>query len=161
MNSISQKSKLRTLKELQSELTQSRSDKTVVMANGVFDLLHVGHLRYLEAAKALGDTLIVAVNNDASTRVYKGPDRPMITEAERAELIAGLQCVDYVVIFSEPNVENLLRALRPNIHAKGTDYSPETIPERAVVEEYGGRVAVCGDPKDHSSTALIEKQKSV
>jgi rfaE bifunctional protein nucleotidyltransferase chain/domain len=101
------------------------------------------------------------VNSDASTRVYKGPDRPMITEAERAELIAGLQCVDYVVIFSEPNVENLLRALRPNIHAKGTDYSPETIPERAVVEEYGGRVAVCGDPKDHSSTALIEKQKSV
>lgn len=161
MNSSSQKSKLRTLKELQSELTQSHSDKTVVMANGVFDLLHVGHLRYLEAAKALGDTLIVAVNSDASTRVYKGPDRPMITEAERAELIAGLQCVDYVVIFSEPNVENLLRALRPNIHAKGTDYSPETIPERAVVEEYGGRVAVCGDPKDHSSTALIEKQKSV
>ncbi|MEE2903620.1 MAG: adenylyltransferase/cytidyltransferase family protein [Myxococcota bacterium] len=152
-------SKLSTRAELQEKLTETREGKTVVMANGVFDLLHVGHLRYLEAARALGDVLVVAVNSDASTRAYKGPDRPIVTESERAELIGGLECVDHVLIFDEPNVENVLRTLKPNIHAKGTDYTAETIPERAVVAEYGGQVAVCGDPKDHSSTELIEKTK--
>ena len=152
-------SKLSTRAELQEKLTETREGKTVVMANGVFDLLHVGHLRYLEAARALGDILVVAVNSDASTRAYKGPDRPIVTESERAELIGGLECVDHVLIFDEPNVENVLRTLKPNIHAKGTDYTAETIPERAVVAEYGGKVAVCGDPKDHSSTELIEKTK--
>ena len=152
-------SKLSTRAELQEKLTETREGKTVVMANGVFDLLHVGHLRYLEAARALGDILVVAVNSDASTRAYKGPDRPIVTESERAELIGGLECVDHVLIFDEPNVENVLRTLKPNIHAKGTDYTAETIPERAVVAEYGGEVAVCGDSKDHSSTELIEKTK--
>jgi len=152
-------SKLSALAGLQEKLTETREGKTVVMANGVFDLLHVGHLRYLEAARALGDVLVVAVNSDASTRAYKGPDRPIVTESERAELICGLECVDHVLIFDEPNVENVLRTLKPNIHAKGTDYTAETIPERAVVAEYGGKVAVCGDPKDHSSTELIEKTK--
>jgi len=159
MSPRSATSKLSSLESLQSELTSTREGKTVVMANGVFDLLHVGHLRYLEAAKQLGDFLVVAVNSDASTRAYKGPGRPVVTESERAELIGGLECVDHVLIFDEPNVENVLRTLKPDIHAKGTDYTTETIPERAVVAEYGGRVAVCGDPKDHSSTELIEKTK--
>ena len=160
MSPRSATTKLSALADLQTQLSTTREGKTVVMANGVFDLLHVGHLRYLEAARALGDILVVAVNSDASTRAYKGPDRPIVTESERAELIGGLECVDHVLIFDEPNVENVLRTLKPNIHAKGTDYTAETIPERAVVAEYGGQVAVCGDPKDHSSTELIEKTKS-
>ncbi|MBI4822325.1 MAG: adenylyltransferase/cytidyltransferase family protein [Deltaproteobacteria bacterium] len=122
-------------------------------------MLHVGHVRYLEAAKALGETLVVAVNSDASTRAYKGPTRPIIPESERAELVAALECVDYVFIFDEPNAEAILLTLKPDIHAKGTDYTPETVPERAVVLAYGGQVAVCGDPKDHSTTELISKAK--
>ncbi len=130
---------------------------TVVLANGVFDLLHVGHLRYLQAARALGDRLVVAVNSDASTRAYKGPGRPVIPEDERAELVAGLEHVDHVLVFDEPNVERILGRLRPDVHAKGTDYTEASVPERAVVEAYGGRVAICGDPKDHSTTELIGK----
>lgn len=133
-----------------------KTGATVVLANGVFDVLHVGHLRYLEAAAALCDVLVVAVNSDASTRAYKGPGRPVVPEDERAELIAGLACVDHVLVFDEPNVEAVLDALRPDVHAKGTDYTADTVPERAVVQAYGGRVAICGDPKDHSSTELIE-----
>jgi rfaE bifunctional protein nucleotidyltransferase chain/domain len=138
-------------------LVRARPPGTIAMANGVFDLFHVGHLRYLEAAAALADVLVVAVNSDASTRAYKGPGRPVIPEAERAEIVAGLACVDHVLIFDEPNVERVLSVLRPDVHAKGTDYTEATVPERAIVEGYGGRVAICGDPKDHSSSALIEK----
>lgn len=129
----------------------------VALANGVFDLLHVGHVRYLEAAKQLADRLVVAVNSDASTRAYKGPGRPVIPEGERAELLRALRCTDLVLIFEEPDVRTVIRALKPDVHVKGTDYTPESIPERAEVEAYGGRVAVAGDPKDHSTTALISR----
>lgn len=131
--------------------------RTVALANGVFDLLHVGHVRYLQGAKALGERLVVAINSDASTRAYKGPGRPVIPEGERAELVAALACVDLVLVFDEPDVRGVIRALRPDVHVKGTDYTPESIPERAEVEAYGGRTAVAGDPKDHSTTALVAK----
>jgi rfaE bifunctional protein nucleotidyltransferase chain/domain len=130
---------------------------TVALANGVFDLLHVGHVRYLEAAKLLADRLVVAVNSDASTRAYKGPTRPVIPELERAELLRALRCTDLVLLFEETDVRTVIRALKPDVHVKGTDYTPESIPERAEVEAYGGRVAVAGDPKNHSTTALISK----
>ena len=133
---------------------------TVALANGVFDLLHVGHLRYLEAARQLADRLVVAVNSDASTRAYKGPGRPVIPEAERAELVRALRCTDLVLIFEEPDVRVVIRALKPDVHVKGTDYTPESIPERAEVEAYGGRVAVAGDPKDHSTTELLSRLPS-
>lgn len=150
--------KIRSLEEVAEALAAARGwGAEVVMANGVFDLLHVGHVRYLQAAKELGDVLVVAVNSDASTRAYKGPTRPIVKEAERAELVAALACTDFVVIFSETDVRHVLSVLKPDVHAKGTDYTPETIPERAVVEAYGGRVAVCGDPKDHSSTETIAR----
>lgn len=132
----------------------------VALANGVFDLLHVGHVRYLEAARLLADRLVVAVNSDASTRAYKGPGRPVIPEGERAELLRALRCTDLVLIFEEPDVRAVIRALKPDVHVKGTDYTPESIPERAEVEAYGGRVAVAGDPKDHSTTALLTKLPS-
>lgn len=132
-----------------------REGLTVALANGVFDLLHVGHVRYLEAAKLLADRLVVAVNSDASTRAYKGPGRPVIPQDERAELLRALRCTDLVLIFDEPDVRAVIRALKPDVHVKGTDYTPESIPERAEVEAYGGRVAVAGDPKNHSTTALL------
>ena len=131
---------------------------TVALANGVFDLLHVGHLRYLEGAKRLADRLVVAVNSDASTREYKGPGRPVIPENERVELLRALRCTDLVLLFDEPDVRVVIRALKPDVHVKGTDYTPETIPERAEVEAYGGRVAVAGDPKNHSTTELLKKR---
>lgn len=129
----------------------------VALANGVFDLLHVGHVRYLEAAKQLADRLVVAVNSDASTRAYKGPGRPVIPEAERAELLRALRCTDLVLIFEEPDVRAVIRALKPEVHVKGTDYTPQSIPERAEVEAYGGKVAVAGDPKNHSTTQMLSK----
>lgn len=129
----------------------------IALANGVFDLLHVGHVRYLEAAKKLADRLVVAVNSDASTRAYKGPTRPVIPEGERAELLRALRCTDLVLIFEETDVRAVIRALKPDVHVKGTDYTPESIPERAEVEAYGGRVAVAGDPKDHSTTETLAK----
>jgi len=131
--------------------------KRVALANGVFDLLHVGHVRYLEGAKALADILIVAVNSDASTRAYKGPTRPVIPQDERAELVAALACTDLVIVFDEPDVRALIRALRPDVQVKGTDYTPETIPEADEVLAYGGQVAVAGDPKNHSTTALAKR----
>lgn len=127
---------------------------TIALANGVFDLLHVGHLRYLEGAKALASRLVVAVNSDASTRAYKGPGRPVIPEAERAELLVGLSCTDLVLVFDEPDVRAVIRTLKPDVHVKGTDYTEQSIPERAEVEAYGGRVAIAGDPKDHSTTEI-------
>ena len=133
----------------------TRSGKSVALANGIFDLFHVGHLRYLQGARAEADLLVAAVNSDASTRAYKGPGRPVVPEDERAEILAGLSCVDYVVVFPSRDVVPIIRALRPDVHVKGTDYTPETIPEAAEVKAYGGRVAVAGDPKDHSTTALL------
>lgn len=130
---------------------------SVALANGVFDLLHVGHVRYLEDARKLADRLVVAVNSDASTRAYKGPGRPVIPQEERAELLRALRCTDLVLIFDEPDVRRVIRTLQPNVHVKGTDYTPESIPERAEVEAYGGRTAVAGDPKNHSTTELISK----
>lgn len=132
-----------------------RTGRVVVLANGAFDLLHVGHVRYLAAARDLGDLLIVAVNSDASVRGLKGPDRPILPEAERVELLSHLACVDHIVLFDEPTVAEVLRAVRPQVHAKGTDYTPETVPERVIVAEWGGRTAICGDPKDHATTDLI------
>lgn len=132
-----------------------RAGQTVVLANGVFDLFHVGHLRYLQAAANEGDLLVVAVNSDASTRAYKGPERPVIPQGERVEIIAGLGCVDGVVLFEELDVRRVIAALRPQVHAKGTDYTPESVPERDLVESYNGRVAICGDPKNHATTTLL------
>jgi rfaE bifunctional protein nucleotidyltransferase chain/domain len=133
--------------------------KSIALANGVFDLLHVGHVRYLQAARELADVLVVAVNSDASTRAYKGPGRPVVNEAERAELVAALACVDHVLVFDDGDVRRVLRALRPDVHVKGTDYTPETVPERDEVLAYGGRVAIAGDPKDHSSTEMLRRLK--
>src|SRR3954464_10455541 len=128
----------------------------VVFANGCFDLLHVGHVRYLEAARSLGDILVVGINSDEQVRRLKGEGRPYVPERERAEVIASLRAVDYVTIFHEPTVAELLLALRPDIHAKGTDYTEDSVPERDVVRSYGGRGQVGGDPKDHSSTEMLK-----
>jgi len=131
--------------------------RKIVLANGCFDFIHVGHIRYLAGAKALGDCLIVAINSDAQVRKLKGENRPLMPERERAEIISALKFVDYATIFTEPTVEELIRAIRPDFHAKGTDYTTENVPEREIVREYGGQVAIVGDPKNHSSTELIEK----
>lgn len=133
---------------------------TIVMANGCFDVLHAGHVRYLQGARALGDVLVVAVNSDLQVRALKGDGRPILSQLERAELIASLEAVDLVTIFDEPTVTALLLALKPDVHAKGTDYTEETVPERDVVRSYGGRVAIVGDPKDHSTSALLKKVSS-
>ena len=139
----------------------SARGRSVALANGVFDLFHVGHLRYLEGAKALADVLVVAVNSDASARrLGKGPGRPVVPEAERAEIVAALRCVDHVVVFETKDVVPAIRALRPDVQVKGTDYTPETVPEAAEVRAYGGRVAIAGDPKDHSTTALVAKLRA-
>ena len=132
-----------------------RHGARVIFANGCFDILHVGHVRYLEAARALGDLLVVGINADEQVRRLKGPGRPFVPERERAEVIASLRAVDLVTIFPEPTVEELLRALRPDVHAKGTDYTVETVPELEAVRAYGGRVAIVGDPKDHSSSQMV------
>ncbi|GAC1343332.1 MAG: adenylyltransferase/cytidyltransferase family protein [Myxococcales bacterium] len=134
--------------------------RQVAVANGAFDLLHVGHLRYLAGARALAgpDGLLgVGVNTDASVRAGKGPDRPVVPEAERAELVAALRCVDLVVLFDEPTAVALLTALRPDLHVKGTDYTAESVPERALVERLGGRTVIAGDPKEHSTTELVAR----
>ena len=127
----------------------------VVFANGCFDVLHVGHVRYLQGAKALGDLLVVGINSDQQVEILKGPGRPIMGERERAEIVAGLEAVDLVTIFCEPTVTDLLIALKPDVHAKGTDYTEDTVPEREVVLSYGGRVAIVGDPKNHSTSQLI------
>ena len=144
--------------ELARELASLREREPsarVVLANGCFDLLHVGHVRYLEAARAQGTHLVVALNDDASVAGHKGPGRPLMPLAERAEIVAALACVDRVTSFGEETLEATLRALRPDVHAKGTDYTAENLPEAAVDRELGIRVAICGDPKDHSTTALL------
>ena len=131
--------------------------RTIAFANGCFDLLHVGHLRYLESAAREGDVLVVAINDDQSVRRLKGEGRPILAAAHRAELVAALRCVDLVVVFPEPTVGPLLSALRPDVHCKGTDYTLDTVPERDVVKAYGGRVAIVGDPKDHSTRDLLAR----
>ena len=144
--------------ELVVRVTAARTNGLrIVFANGCFDVLHVGHVRYLEAARALGDLLIVGVNSDDQARRLKGAGRPLVPQDQRAEIISAIEAVDLVTIFSEPTVTELLLALKPDIHAKGTDYTEESVPERDVVRSYGGRVAIVGDPKDHSSSEMIEK----
>ena len=129
----------------------------IILTNGCFDLLHVGHVRYLRGAKELGGKVVVALNSDSSARALKGEGRPYTSEEERAEILAGLHDVDAVVIFPEKDVSSIIRELRPDIHAKGTDYSETSVPEGALIRELGGRVAIVGDPKNHSSTDLITK----
>ena len=134
-----------------------RAGEQIVMANGCFDVLHVGHIRYLQAAKALGGKLVVAVNADDSVRQLKGDGRPVMPDSERAEILAALEPIDAVVIFPERDVRALLAELHPDVQAKGTDYTADTVPERDVVTSYGGRVAIVGDPKDHSATSIIQQ----
>ncbi len=151
------KSKIVSREELRKLLEErKRRGEQIVFANGCFDTLHVGHARYLEGARSEGDALIVAVNGDASVSTLKGAGRPILPEDARAELVAGLGECDYVVIFGEPNVEALLEFLRPDVHAKGTDYSAETVPERVTAARLGIRVAIVGDPKDHSTRGFLE-----
>ncbi len=138
-----------------------RSGRRLVFANGAFDLLHAGHVRYLQAARREGDFLIVGVNSDASIRLSKGPSRPVVPEGERAEIVAALSCVDAVVIFPEASPADLLREIQPRIHAKGTDYTPETVPEKSAVESFGGEVRIVGDPKDHATTDLISRVRNL
>ena len=144
--------------ELVEKLNEKRNKNVkVVLANGCFDLFHVGHIRYLASAKKLGDLLIVGVNSDKQVVKLKGENRPFMPENERAEILSALSFVDFVTIFDEPTVAELIRAVRPDFHAKGTDYTADSVPEREIVKEYGGQTAIVGDPKDHSSTQLIRK----
>lgn len=148
-------------REKVSALAESwrRQGHAITLANGCFDVLHVGHVRYLQAAKALGGKLLVAINCDAVVRKLKGEGRPRVPADERAEVLAALEAVDAVVIFPEDDVRALVREVRPNIHAKGTDYTEQSVPERDEVERHGGRVAIVGDPKDHSSSEMLERWK--
>ncbi len=132
---------------------------TIVLTNGCFDVLHAGHIRYLLGARELGDVLVVAINADAQVRALKGVGRPILSEHDRSELVASIEAVDYVTVFDEPTVEQLLLAVRPNVHAKGTDYTEETVPERDVVRSFGGRVAIVGDPKNHSTSEMLKRLK--
>lgn len=144
--------------KLQQAIDTAKKDgRRIVLANGCFDVLHVGHVRYLEAARALGDLLVVAINCDQQARQLKGEGRPLLPQDQRAEIVAAVEAVDFVTIFDEPTVAELLLAIKPDVHAKGTDYTEDTVPEGDVVRSYGGRVAIAGDPKDHSSSGLIEK----
>ena len=142
---------------LRSTAADRAAGRTIALANGAFDLLHVGHVRYLQAAAREADRLVVAINDDQSVRGLKGEGRPILTAADRAELIAALRGVDYVVLFSEPTVAPLLLAIRPDVHCKGTDYTVDTVPERETVRGYGGRIAIVGDTKDHSTRDLLAR----
>ena len=144
--------------ELAKRIASSReSGARIVLANGCFDVLHVGHVRYLAGARQLGDILVVGINSDEQVAIQKGAGRPVLPENERAEIVAALESVTYVTIFDEPTVEQLLLTLKPDVHAKGTDYTAESVPERDVVRSYGGEVAIVGDPKDHSTTEIIAR----
>jgi D-glycero-beta-D-manno-heptose 1-phosphate adenylyltransferase len=148
--------KVLTLSELVERVARDRAaGRTVAFANGCFDILHVGHVRYLEAAADEGDRLVVAINDDESVRQLKGEGRPVLPAADRAELVAALRVVDYVVVFPELTVTAVLEAVRPDVHCKGTDYTVDTVPERDVVKQWGGRTAIVGDPKDHSTRELL------
>lgn len=137
-----------------------RAGEKIILTNGCFDLLHVGHIRYLHAAKQLGGKLVVALNADESVRKIKGEGRPLMPESERAEILAALSDVDAILVFTEPDVRAVIRELRPDVQAKGTDYTAESVPERDEVMAYGGRVAIVGDPKDHSTTEILEQMRS-
>lgn len=136
-----------------------QAGRTIVFANGCFDVLHAGHIRYLQGARALGDLLIVAINSDEQVKALKGNGRPILAERDRAELVASIEGVEFVTIFDEPTVEQLLLAIKPDIHAKGTDYTEETVPERDVVRSFGGRTAIVGDPKNHSTSEMLKRFK--
>jgi D-glycero-beta-D-manno-heptose 1-phosphate adenylyltransferase len=145
-------------RELIAAVERDRAaEKTIAFANGCFDLLHVGHVRYLQGSAAEADRLVVAINDDRSVEALKGPGRPILTAADRAELVASLRGVDYVVIFGDANVERLLLLIKPDVHCKGTDYTVDTVPERAVVRSYGGRTAIVGDPKHHATRELLAR----
>ena len=151
-------SKLGTLEQVGARVMAARREgRKIALANGCFDVLHVGHVRYLEGARAEADVLVVGVNGDASTRRLKGEGRPVMPAEDRALVVAALRAVDHVVVFEEDDVGRLLVALRPDVHCKGTDYTPETVPEREVVRSYGGRVAIVGDPKRHDTSALVAR----
>jgi rfaE bifunctional protein nucleotidyltransferase chain/domain len=155
---VASTAKVVALSELPALVQQWRAQGSkVVLTNGCFDLLHVGHVRYLRAAKELGGKLLVAVNSDASVRTLKGNGRPRVPDHERAEILAALTDVDAVVVFDAPDVRELIRLIRPDIHAKGTDYTAENVPERDVVIACGGQVAIVGDPKDHSTTEMLKR----
>ncbi len=150
--------KIMDLDSLVERLKELRGEgKSVALANGLFDILHVGHLRYLAGAAAEADLLVVAINSDESARRLKGPDRPVTPESERAELVAGFSCVDFVTIFADATVEPMLRALRPDVHCKGTDYTAETVPEAALSKELGIRTAIVGDPKTHATRSILDR----
>lgn len=134
--------------------------RSVVFTNGCFDLLHVGHIRYLQAAKLEGDILLTAVNSDKSVRALKGPERPLMPEGERVEILTALECTDLIMVFDDHTVDRLLQELRPDVHAKGTDYTPESVPERDTVHSYGGRIAIVGDPKNHSTRNFLSSIRS-
>jgi D-glycero-beta-D-manno-heptose 1-phosphate adenylyltransferase len=156
---LNENSKILSRDELRHRIEEWRSaGDRIILANGAFDLLHVGHVRYLAAAKALGGKLVVAINSDASVRALKAEGRPIVPEHERAEIVAALAAVDAVVIFPELDVRAIIREVRPDIQAKGTDYTVDSVPERDVVLAYGGRVEIVGDPKDHSSSDIIRKR---
>lgn len=147
-------------KKLRGIISKAQQEgKKVVFANGCFDILHVGHIRYLKGAKQLGDILVVGVNTDESIMELKGKDRPVISLAERLEILGVIEQIDYLIPFGEKRADKILMELKPDVHAKGTDYSEETVPERDTVMSYGGRVAIVGDPKDHSVTEIITKMK--
>ena len=147
-----------SIDQLVEEVGRERAaGRTVALANGCFDVLHVGHVRYLQGAAAEADRLVVAVNDDESVAVLKGPGRPILAACDRAELVAALRGVDYVVTFGERTVERLLRLIKPDVHCKGTDYTVDSVPERSVVLEYGGRTAIVGDPKNHATHELLER----
>jgi len=153
--------KIGTLDDVRRRVDEARArGRTIAFANGCFDVLHVGHVRYLEGARAEADVLVVGVNGDSSVRRLKGEGRPVLPEGDRALLVAAVRAVDHVVVFAEDDVSRLLLALRPDVHCKGTDYTPDTVPEREVVRSYGGRVAIVGDPKDHDTRQLIARLRS-
>ena len=152
------RAKIASLAEVQARVEEARrGGRTVALANGCFDVLHVGHVRYLQGAKGEADVLVVGVNGDESVRRLKGPGRPVMGEQDRALLVAALRAVDHVVVFAEDDVTRLLLALRPDVHCKGTDYTPDTVPEREVARSYGGRIAIVGDPKEHDTRSLLRR----
>lgn len=158
---MSTQSKILSREDLRKRVEEwRRADESVTLANGNFDLLHVGHVRYLRGAKALGGRLVVAINSDESVRALKGEGRPIMPAEERAEIVAALAAVDAVVIFPELDVRAIIREIRPDVQAKGTDYTVDSVPERDVVAEYGGRVAIVGDLKDHSTSQIIRSRLS-
>jgi rfaE bifunctional protein nucleotidyltransferase chain/domain len=151
-------SKVASLDDVRRSVEDARRrGRTVALANGCFDILHVGHIRYLEGARREADVLVVGVNGDGSVERLKGPGRPVMPSPDRAVIVAALRAVDHVVVFEEDDVTRLLRTLKPDVHCKGTDYTPDTVPERDVVRSYGGRVAIVGDPKDHDTRALLQR----